>query len=183
MPTILWNVPVPPENTPKHDAATPVLHSWDETVKLPPFLIQISWWSLWPNSSILIPSDNRTCLQKIKVWVHLETVICLFNVAFGNGFFLLEQTFSPCWYRTGSTVDNDTQPASSQFVLLLLWSWFHAKARSSLGRSPYFLHQFPSVVWWLDIPMVFILNTLNVFINKQEPVWKNHRQPQQHDIL
>ena len=133
--------------TPQHDAATPVFHSWDGVLRLAsfPFFPPNSKWSLWPNSSILVSSDHRTCFQK---WRSLS--LCAFancNLAFlgffwSNGFFLAEWPFSPCRYSTRFTVDNDTLlPASANiftrslaFVLGFICT-FLTKAHSSLGHG------------------------------------------------
>ena len=73
--------------------------------------------------------------------VQLQTVVWLLLWWFwSSGFFLAEQPFRLCWYRTRFTVDIDTfVPVSSSIftrsfaVVMGLICTFHTKVRSSLG--------------------------------------------------
>ena len=77
-----------------------------------------------------------------------------------NGFFLAEWPFSPCRYRTCFSVDNDTLlPASASFFTGFCFCSevytyiMHQSAFISVTQNP-----IPSwAIWWLDIPIVFML--------------------------
>ena len=122
-------------------------------------------WSLWPNSSVLVSSDHRTCLQNwrsLSLCAFLNCNLSFLYFFFSNVFFLAEWFFSPCQFRTGFSVDNDTLTSFSSiftccfaFVLRLI----HVLHQSTI-ISETLNRLLPEQ---LDIPMVFLLryNCLN----------------------
>ena len=68
MPSILWSVSVPPAAKHPHNMILPPPYFTVEMVfsdlQASPFFLQMLWWSLWLNSSILVSLEHRTCLQK-----------------------------------------------------------------------------------------------------------------------
>ena len=115
-----------------------------------------------------VSKNDGLCLYPC---LNLQTVIWPFLCWFwSNGFFLTERPFSPCWYRTRFTVDNDTFTSFSHKVFCICSGVdTHIFLQSTFISST----QNPSpswVIWWLDIPMMFILacNCLNR--------WQSHLQ-------
>ena len=152
---------------PQHDAATPcfMIGMVFFGLQASAFLLQTLRWSLWPNSSIFVSSDQRKFLQKVQSLS--QCAVANRSLAFmwrfwSSGFFLAERPFRLCRYRTCFTVDMDYfVPVSSSIftgsfaVVLGLICTFRTKVRSSLGdrtcASPSW------AVWRLHGPMVFIL--------------------------
>ena len=89
---------------PQHDAVTSPCITVGMVffdLQASPFFLQTKRWSLWPNSSIFVSSDQRTFHQKSMIFVPM----CSCKV---------ERPFSLCRYRTRFTVDVDTfLPVSS----------------------------------------------------------------------
>ena len=129
---------------PQLDAASPVLHGWDGVLQLasiplfPPnitMVIMAKPFYFFHQTSGHFSKQYDLCLH-----VQLQTVVWLFLWWFwSSGFFLVEQPFRLCRYRTCFTVDIDTfVPLSStiftrSFVIVLgLICTFHTKVRSSL---------------------------------------------------
>ena len=121
MPSILWSAPVPPAAKHPHNMMLPsrcfTVGMVFFGVQASPFFLQTKQWSLWPNSSIVVSSDQRTFFQ--KVWslsscaVENRSLYFLWRI-WSSGFFLAERPFRLCRYRTRFTVDIDTfVPVSS----------------------------------------------------------------------
>ncbi|KAK6324312.1 hypothetical protein J4Q44_G00066510 [Coregonus suidteri] len=130
---------------PQHDAATPVLHGWDGVLRL------ASYPLFPPNITMVIMAKQfyfcfirqRPSLQKVRSLS--PCAAANHSLAFlwrfwSSGFFLAEQPFRLCRYRTRFTVDIDTfVPVSSSIftrsfaVVLGLIYTFRTKVRSSLG--------------------------------------------------
>ena len=108
-----------------------------------PFFLQTKRWSLWPNSSIFVWSNQRTFLQKVwslSPYAGANRSLTFLWRFWSSGFFLAERPFRLCRYRTCFTVDIDTfVPVSSSIftkffaVVLGLIFTFCTKVRSSLG--------------------------------------------------
>jgi hypothetical protein len=141
---------------PQHDAATPVLHGWDGVLQ--------TWrWSLWPNGSIFVSSDQRTFLQKVQSLS--PSAVANRGLSFllrfwSSGFFLAKRPFGLYRYRTPFTVDIDTCTCFLQHL--------HKVLCCCSGIGLYFSHQSMFIsrrqnaspswsVWRMRGPMVFIL--------------------------
>ena len=120
---------------PQHDAATPGLHGWDgvlELASLPLFRPNIMMIT-----TIFVSSNQRTFLQKVRSLSPCAVANCLafLWLSCSSGFFLAEQPFRLCRYRTHFTVDIDTfVPISSSiftrsFAVLGLICTFRTKVR------------------------------------------------------
>ena len=89
MPSILWSAPVPPAAKHPHNIMLPppcfTVGMVFFGLQAFPFFLQTQRWSLWPNSSIFVSSDQRTFPQKYDLCSHvqLKTVVWLF---FNGGF-------------------------------------------------------------------------------------------------
>ena len=99
---------------PQHDAATPVLHSWDGVPLLaslplfPPnitmFIMTKQFYFCFLRPEDIFPNKYNLCPH-----VQFQTVVWLFLWRFwSSGFFLAERPFRLCRYRTCFTVDIDT---------------------------------------------------------------------------
>jgi hypothetical protein len=130
---------------PQHDAASPVLHSWDGILRLaslplfPPNITTV----IMGNSSIFVSSDQRTFHQKARSL----SPCAVANRRLAIFMAVLEEWLLPFWkrlcrYRICFTLDIDTfVPVSHSIftryfaVVMGLICTFRTKVRSSLGDS------------------------------------------------
>ena len=70
MPSILWSAPVPPASKHPHNMMLPppcfTVGMVFCRLQASPVFLQTYRWSLWPNSSIFVSSDQRTIFQKVR---------------------------------------------------------------------------------------------------------------------
>ena len=129
--------------SPQHDAATPVLHGWDGDLRLASL-------SLFPLkvTMVIMAKQFYFCFIRPedispKSMVFVPCAVANRSLAFlwrtwSSGFFLAEQPFRLCRYRTRFTVDIDTfVPVSSSIFtrsFAVVLGFICTKVRSSLGE-------------------------------------------------
>ena len=151
----------------------------------PPFSSKHKW-SLWPNNSIFVSSDQRTFppkVQSLSPCAVANSSLAFLWRFWNSGFFLAERPFRLCRYRTRFTVDIDTcVPVSSSIftrtfaVVLGLNFTFCTKVRSSLGdRTRLLPERYDGCVvpWCLYLPTIVFTDDRGTFTKDEPDLWRS----------
>lgn len=93
-------------------------------------------WELWPNSSILVSSDQKlSCLSRLSAFWQTPSRLWALGEEWRNGLHTVTLTYSPDWWSDNT----DLRPSKSMGLTILSTVWLagHFSHMPSTVRAPH----------------------------------------------